>query len=693
MGRSVQRRDRERASFAPLACVILLLCLGQAAPAQELPGNFPVHPGVLGGKEHAPERSHAARELRYTGPHPFDILHYKLDLSFAMTSEDMGGTVGMRMVLKSPADSLTLHQAVLALDTIWVDGVQKSFTVDSVREAFTIDFGALRDGGDTLDIVIRYRRIPGFARPGGRRGYYYFTPDAVSGSLPDTLAYTMSEPSDARFWIPCYDDPSEKGTAEINATVPLGFVAASNGELLGAAENGDGTVTWRWKEDHQITPYLMCVTISKWSVSTYPFVRAVNDTVPVQYFVFSPDSARAASYLPVVAEMIGAFSQHYGSYPFDKYGMSAVTPFGFGGMEHQSMTTLLRGLETSETVVAHELAHQWWGDLVTCGTWADIWLNESFATYSEAIWREHLGGFEELKNYMRRLQHFNVGSWNGAVYDPEGQGYLLFSDLVYSKGAWVLHTLRGVLGDSVFFEVLHAYRGKFAGGSAITEDLRAVADSVSGTSMAWFFDQWIYKPGWPLYAFHSSWAADTATLLIHQQQSSPRPIYTMPIEVRFYHDGADTTLVVQNSTAKQTYKIPLAFRPDSVKFDPDGWILKQVVTPPTGVEETRLPLTFGLEQNYPNPFNPRTWIRYSVPTQSGRDGQVPGLSDVKITVYDMLGREVGVLVNERKPAGTYEVAFDGTGLASGMYVYRLTAGLPDRQAGPLVQSRAMMLLK
>ncbi len=255
----------------------------------------------------------------------------------------------------------------------------------------------------------------------------------------------------------------------------------------------------------------------------------------------------------------------------------------------------------------------------------------------------------------------------------------------------MLHTLRGVLGDSVFFEVLHAYREKFAAGNAVTEDLRAVADSVSGTSMAWFFDQWIYKPGWPVYAFHSSWTANTPSLLIHQQQSSPRPIYAMPIQVRFYHDGADTTIVVQNSAVKQIYSIPLAFRPDSVKFDPDNWILKQVVAAPTGVEETPVPSRFVLEQNHPNPFNPKTVIRFSVATQSGRDlvsnggrdGQAPGISDVKIAVYDMLGREVVVLVNERKPAGTYEVAFDGTGLASGMYVYRLTAGLPDRRAGCL----------
>lgn len=656
-----------RMAVVAAACSILMLWIFSPAVGQE-------------NARESIRKALGPKSAAYIGPQPFDILHYALNLSFAMTSEDMGGTVGMTMVLKAPVDSLVLNAVDLRLDSIVVDGITESFTLDSTRETFTIRLGAMRDAGDTLHIVIGYQRITGLSHPSDRRGYYYFTPEEVGGTLPDTLGYTMSEPSDARLWMPCFDDPSEKATAEINVTVPPGFVPASNGKLLGTTQNGNGTVTWHWREDHQIATYLICVTVSKWAVYTYPFVRAANDTVPVQYYVFRPDSV--AWYLPRVAEMIGAFSRVYGDYPWDKYGMSGVTPFNFGGMEHQSMTTLHRAAETGEGVVAHELSHQWWGDLVTCGTWPNIWLNESFATYSEAIWAEHKGGFNALKSYMRGLLHLYNGSWRGAVYDPEGQGFYIFDDVVYSKGAWVLHTLRGVLGDSLFFGMLHAYRQKYAGGNAVTDDLRAVADSVSGTSMAWFFDEWIYKPGWPVYAFGSSWAADTLVLRINQQQPATRPVYRMPIQVRLYHGGADTTIVVQNSQMKQVFSIPLAFNPDSVKFDPDNWILKQVSTTTAGVDEAPVPLRFELSQNYPNPFNPLTVIKFNV---GGARDQGPGAS-VKLAIYDLLGREVAVLVNEPKAPGSYEVSFDGSRLASGVYYYRL-------MAGSFVQTRAMMLLK
>jgi aminopeptidase N len=684
MERFAQRRERKAWVIRVAACSLLMLWGWSALPAQDMQAEPRSTIESFPGKASVAGRTSVAAGVKYTGPQPFDILHYMLDLSFAMTSGEMGGTVGITMVLKAPLDSLVLNEAELTLDTILVDGLAKSFSTDSASETFTIRLGALRDAGDTIHIAIAYRRGTATIRPGGRWGYYYFTPDSVSGSLPDTLGYTMSEPSDARFWMPCFDDPSEKATAEIRATVPSGFVAASNGKLLGTTTNSDGTITWHWREDHQIAPYLMCVTISKWTISTYPFVRGANDTIPVQYYLFKPDSAGAAGYLPTVAQMIGAFSKAYGPYPFDKYGMSAITPFRYGGMEHQSMTTLARGLQTHEGVVSHELAHQWWGDLVTCGTWPDIWLNESFATYSEAIWREFLGGFTALRNYMLGLQHFSRGSWQGAVYDPEGQGFNLLDDVVYSKGAWVLHTLRGVLGDSVFFGTLRAYRQKFAGGNAVTNDLRAVADSVSGTSLAWFFNEWIYGAGWPVYAFSSSWAADTVTLHIIQQQSTAWPTYTMPVRIRFYYGTSDTTIVVINSGRKQTLRIPLSFQPDSVKFDPDNWILKQLSVAQTGVADVpAVPVGCELGQNYPNPFNPLTGIKYTI---GGSRGEGIGVRDVSIVVYDVLGRHVAELVNEKKQPGTYTVQFDGSGLASGVYFYRLVTG-------SYVQTRAMILMK
>ncbi len=604
----------------------------------------------------------------FTGTQPFNILHYDLDLHFAMTTADMGGTVTMTLIPTQALSSLTLNAVDLQLDSIMVNGIPVLSGAMFSGENVVFSLPSQAQAGETLAVAIRYHRPPGLSRPSGRQGYYYFVPDTLGlRGLPDTLGYTMSEPSDARFWLPCYDEPWDKATLELRATVPAGFVAASNGVLLGTLQNGDGTVTWHWRENHEIATYLIAVTISKWTVSSYPFVRGPGDTIPVQYYVWRPDSSQCATYLPTVAQMLGNLGKLFGPYPFDKYGMTGVAPFAYGGMEHQTITTLARSLETSESVVVHELGHQWWGDNVTCGQWQDIWLNESFASYVEALWKESLGGSAALRQYMESaFTQFQYGSWQGTVYDPVGQGFGYFPTSVYSKGAWVLHTLRGVLGDSVFFASLRAYRAKFEGGAAITDEFRDVVDSVAHRDLGWFFNEWIFGKGWPQYAFKSAYASGAISMTIYQRQDTSWPTYRMPIQVRASAVGHDTTFVVMDSLRLQSFVQPLSFTPDSVAFDPDDWILKQVVNAPSGISSQDLgyPRVSRLEENYPNPFNPTTVI----------SGQWTADSRVRLVVYDVLGREVAVLADGRYPAGKYSFTFNARGLASGVYYYRLSAG-------------------
>jgi aminopeptidase N len=379
----------------------------------------------------------------------------------------------------------------------------------------------------------------------------------------------------------------------------------------------------------------------------------------------------------MVRQMVAHYALLYGEYPFDKYGMTSIVPFVYLGMEHQTLTTMNRYVQTDQRVVSHELAHQWWGDNVTCGTWADVWLNEGFATYSEALWRESLGGFPALKSYMRdTLNGFQYGSWQGAVYDPVGQGFNLFDQVVYSKAAWVLHTLRGVQGDGPFFRVLNAYRQRYAGKSATTAELKAVVDSIYSRDMSWFFNQWIFGSGWPKYASRYSWIPDTLTLTVYQQQSASWPTYKMPITVRAYHGTSNTTFNVWDSVRTQVFQLLFASVPDSVVLDPDGWVLKQIVSPPNSVGEDERPLTFQLFQNYPNPFNPTTNIQFSI---SGHQLTI-------LNVYDVLGREVGTLVNEVRQPGTYTVQFDARWLAGGVYFCRL-------QAGGLVETKKLIVLR
>jgi hypothetical protein len=312
------------------------------------------------------------------------------------------------------------------------------------------------------------------------------------------------------------------------------------------------------------------------------------------------------------------------------------------------------------------------------------------------------------------LEHFQFSSWSGALYDPVGQGFNLFDDVVYSKGAWVLHTLRGVLGDSTFFRTLRSYRQRWADKSAITSELKAVVDSVAGQDMSWFFDRWVFGRGWPKYAFQWNWTTDTLSIDILQREADP--VFKMPIRMRAAYLVGDTTFVVRDSLRLQTFKVRLPARPNTVDLDPDNWILKQVVPYPLSVDDNETPVGFMLHQNFPNPFsaggavpagrqgsafggNPTTTIRYSLPSPGdiiakGRGGS-PRSADLggagersylTLKVFDLLGREVATLAHGLQTPGDHMVSFDGSNLASGVYVYRL-------QVGGLILSKKMILLK
>jgi aminopeptidase N len=591
----------------------------------------------------------------------YDVVDYRLDITAAVTTEDFGGTNTITLLMKSAADSLVFNQLALSIDSVSVNGTARSWSADDAAETMVVRLGGMAAPGETLRVGVAYHRDPSISRTTDRRGYFYFTP---SVGIPSILGYTMSEPREARCWMPCVDDPSEKSTASINITVPKGYVAASNGKLLGTEDRGDASVTWKWREGHQIATYLICATISDWTVSRTHFVRAPGDTIPVEYYTWGADAASAAAYLPVVRQMMEALSARFGPYPWDKYGTACVTPFSYGGMEHQSMTTMHRAYAFNDLVVVHELAHQWWGDLVTCSSWPDIWLNESFATYAEALWNESVGGTASLRQYMQNISLF-YGSWYGRIYDPESQeGFGLFPSSVYEKGAWVLHMLRGVIGDDAFFGSLALWRERYGEQSASTGDFQAVVEEVSGRPMGWFFSQWIYGAGWPVYSSAFRWGGDTLHVTIAQSQDAGWPTFAMPLPVRISTADADTTVVLADSARLQAFSIPFAKPVTGVVLDPDGWVLKTAGPALDAGEVRERPQGFALYQNYPNPFNPTTTIRFSIQNSEF----------VTLTVYDLLGREVAVLFDGPMEAGAHQVTFDASRCASGAYLCRLTSG-------------------
>ena len=593
---------------------------------------------------------------------PFQVLHYDLDLHLRMQDEYLSGVVTMTILVTEPTNSLTLNAVSLQLDSVFADGQTVSIIPTPSTEGFAVSLPRSRFPGDTLSLRIVYRRNPLVQRPTSREGYYFFRQNI---GIPANLGYTMSEPSDARFWFPCLDEPWAKATAQMRATVPTGYVVASNGRLLGMIDNGDTTVTWTWQEEHKVPPYLMCLTVSAFDISTLPFVRGPGDTIPVQYYTWTGDTQKVTAFLPTVVRMVGALSGRFGPYPFEKYGMTAIVPFAYGGMEHMTITTLNEFLSVDENTVVHELAHQWWGDLVTCASWLDIWLNEGFASYCEALWAEEKGGPGALRDYLStQFSGFNLASWQGAVYDPAGQGFNLFDAVVYTKAAWVLHALRGVVGDSTFFHILGAYRARFEEGSATTAQFAGIVDSVTGTSMEWFFEQWIYGSGWPRLNANYVWSNGGLLVTIEQIQSSTWPVFRLPMTIRASTTNGPVDFAIVDSLRMQSFALPLSRPPENVLTDPDGWVLKEISGTAGG---DRPGDAFTLFQNFPNPFNTTTEIRYVVP--------VP--ARVKITLFDPLGREVMSVVDEDRPPGVYAASMDGSHLASGVYFCRLQADRDD----------------
>jgi aminopeptidase N len=457
-------------------------------------------------------------------------------------------------------------------------------------------------------------------------------------------------------------------------------MAGSNGKLEEVISNGDGTRTWKWSERYPISTYLVSLTISDFVAFSNWFHYSPTDSMEVLNYVLPQNLPSAQQNLPRTVDMLEVFSDLFGLYPFigEKYGHC---DFGAGGaMEHQTMTSTTT---YQESIIAHELAHQWFGDLITMANWPNIWLNEGFATYSEALYFEREYG---ESSYWSRLTSILAlaKSADGTLFreDTSGVGSLFDWALVYNKGASVLHMLRHVLGDSVYFDAMKSYATdpslRFS--VATTEDFQGVCEAVSGQSLQYFFDEWVYGEGYPSYSYW--WesgtldSASTVTVGISQTTETGNPeFFTMPIDLKVSGTGWDTTVTVFHTFSGQEFTFEVPSPPASVELDPENWIVRDA-TLVTDVVRKGTPAGFVLHQNYPNPFNPSTTIRFDL----GRR------SRVRLKAFDLLGREIATMLDGELGPGSYEREFNAEGTSSGVYVYRL-------EADGAVLTRKLVVLK
>jgi aminopeptidase N len=423
----------------------------------------------------------------------------------------------------------------------------------------------------------------------------------------------------------------------------------------------------------------------KFEYSPTKYMPITNYTYPEK---FTP--ARQTQ-MEATKDMLRVFSEKFGEYPFikEKYGHAEFS-WG-GGMEHQTITSLIN---FNEDLVAHELAHQWFGDKVTCQDWQHIWLNEGFATYSESIYFEAKYGKQAFMNDVTANMN-SAKNAKGSIYvqNISSIGEIFNSSRSYAKGSIVLHMLRGIVGDDKFFQILKEYLTEpgLSYNVATTEDFQRVAERVSGMDLNYFFKEWIYGENYPKYTVGKNikQLADGSyqlTFRLKQDINTNPSFFTMPVRLQITSLDVRTNTTLFNNEQDQSWVIPLGKTfPSSIEFDPDNWILKDIVANTSVDKNQEVPTTFSLSQNYPNPFNPSTIISYQLSVDSY----------VTLKVYDLLGREVETLVNEFRQPGYYNSQFSilnqpagrqGSQLFSGVYFYRLTAG-------NLTQTKKMVLIK
>jgi aminopeptidase N len=577
----------------------------------------------------------------------FDVKWYRCRWNIDPAVNEISGNV---------ATLFTTGQA--GLDSLVFD-LSQALSVDSViyrylkagwnhtADRLTIRFPSLIPQNTTDSVSVYYHGTP------PDNGFGSFVRSSHNGS---PVIWTLSEPYGSSDWWPCKNGLTDKADSmDIFIRTPSGFKAASNGILVSELPEGSGIV-YHWKHRYPIASYLVCLAVTNYARDSQR-VPFNGDTLEVVNYVYPEDSATAASETGVIAPMIQLFDTLFGIYPFqrEKYGHAQ---FGWGGgMEHQTMTFVVSfGYE----LLAHELAHQWFGDKITCGSWTDIWLNEGFATYLSGLCYERLSPvwWRPFKEIRGKSVTSKPG---GSVYcaDTTSVDRIFDGRLSYSKGALILHQLRWIIGDSAFFAALRNYMSDvtLGYGFARTENLKAHFESVTGNDLTWYFNDWYTGEGFPSY--HIDWGqdGDIVSFTVNQTQSHPSvSFFEMTLPVQFKNALRDTIIRFSNTFSGESFTATIPFKVDSVIFDPNFELLSANNTI-NGVSEQ--PLQRDL-QICPNPATDRVIFRF---------GGIPATDFGKMRIYDYSGRLKAELI---LPPGETETILHTGNYPPGLYLYFVT---------------------
>jgi len=512
-----------------------------------------------------------------------DAQHYSFEISLVEGADWFAGRadVTLRLVEPIPED-LALDLSGLAVDVVLIDGEATSFELTGGKILFPAPHTSA--GGDDIVVTVHYRGVPDDGLFIGQ----------TRAGIPSVFADNF--PNRARFWIPTIDHPADKATARFTVHAPIAWQVIGPGRLVGtpvsttadALGGSADRTTWVWDIGVPVSPYNLVIGATEFIVHsvgtaacTYAPVSPRDDLcIEVTSWAFPQDVDSARVKFRHAPEMIEHFTWTIGLYPFEKLA-NVQSSTRFGGMENASAIFYSEaGVagNTTEAVVSHEIAHQWFGAAVTEAEWSHLWLSEGFATYFGAHYFETA---VSVKDFRRRLEENRItyvqsDDVNNPIVRREENLFSLLNRNNYQKGGWVLHMLRYQVGEVAFAEVIRRYYGRFRHGTALTDDLRRVAEEVSEQDLEWCFRQWVYEPGYPQLDFTYEWdaAANEVVVTIEQIQPEAWPTFRFKGVVELEHDRGAARRGIEVRERLQTFRMPFVMEPVSVTFDPDGWLLK-----------------------------------------------------------------------------------------------------------------------
>ncbi len=496
----------------------------------------------------------------------FDVLHYNILIELFPEDKLINGNVTLKILLNDhEADKLELNfYDNLKIDKLLLDGKEVQF--ERTETSLIIPFN--QTAGDTFLVNVIYEGQP------KNLGFGSFNFDEVNKGY---MIYTLNEPVFASTWYPCVDLPDDKAYADIYITNDSNYTSLSNGKLVGVKKIGTKK-QFHWRTFYPISTYLITVYSALYKTFSDSYVTEKNDTINLFYYATEEKLEDARRDFSNHKNYIKTLSELFGEYPFvrEKYG---IAEFGWkiGAMENQTITGIgtkfITGRKFFQDMMIHEFAHSWWGNAVGPKTWKDIWLNEGFATYSEALYWEKEAGVDALKTTLTAKDGRFV---RGTLYNPVNQ---LFSRLVYNKGAWVLHMLRKEVGDENFFNILRNYYQTFKYKNASTEDFKNICERISKRNLKQFFDQWIYKGEGYIEAEYYWSTTNTngnyiTEISINQLQNG-YDIYKFPIDIKLIYENdnkyEEREFYINNKHEK--LMITTKEKPVDIILDPNNWLI------------------------------------------------------------------------------------------------------------------------